>query len=600
MPPAASNPPTLALAAMPWPPLNRPSIQLATLKAYVERQTGARVLCLHPYLQIAQAVGIDTYNRIAETGWAGDALFASLLFPDQSHQAERLFGEVLGRTARKLSPFSILKQRVEDGCARWLRDTDLTRCMAIGFSLCFNQLLASLLMASRLKEIPGCPPIIFGGSLCAGSLGQSLLDHFPQIDYIVDGEGETPLTGLVRLLTGETDTLPERVFCRDLAPARTPAPEIDKLDSLPTPDFTPYFKQIRQVFPDQPFIPVLPLEFSRGCWWNRCRFCNLNLQWHGYRQKTAPRVLAELEELTSRHACLDYAFTDNALPPRESERFFARLADGDIDYRFFAEIRAGCAERLGSWRRGGLDTVQVGIEALSSGLLARMDKGVRVIDNVAVMRAALACGIRLEANLIVEFPGSTSAEVAETLDALEYMLPFAPLTPAVFFLGSGSPVAMQPECHGIACTTLHPKYKKLFPPTLLDSLELLVRGYRGDRLHQRRLWRGVTQRLAAWRTFHRQRTGNRLPPLCYRDGGSFLLIRQEQPDRPVLRHRLQGTSRAIYLFCDTIRTFAEIMARFEHLEEPPLRAFLQELCRKRLMFREEDRYLCLAVREPGA
>ncbi len=595
---ATDTTPVLALTAMPWATLNRPSIQLAALKAYVEEHTEVSVVPLHAYLQIAGSVGIDVYNRIAENSWAGEALFAALLFPEQRPQAERVFRESLGHTTQSLPSFESLLHTVEHCCEQWLQTRDWSRYLAVGFSLCFNQLLASLFMATRLKKLADCPPTIFGGSLCVGPLGRSLLRNFPQIDYIVDGEGETPLAGLCRLLTGAATTMPDRILCRTEVAERVPAPEISDLDSLPTPEYTPYFDEIKAVFPDHPFIPVVPMEFSRGCWWNRCTFCNLNLQWRGYRHKSATKLTADLELLTARHQCLDYTFTDNALPPREADRFFERLAKIDTDYRFFAEIRAiGELERLASYRRGGLDTVQVGIEALSSSLLRRMEKGVRVIDNVAIMKLTQTAGIHLEGNLIVEFPGSTVEEVADTLDTLEYLLPFRPLSPAVFFLGTGSPAQQRPRDFGITATLQHRKNRGLFPADMLKSLELLARDYRGDRELQRRRWRPVTDRLARWRAFHDKRAGACRPALAYRNGGTFLLIRQEQPEGPVLRHRLQGTSRAIYLFCEKVRGIDDILARFEQLKQAPLLAFLNELCRKRLMFREGNLFLSLAVRE---
>ncbi len=85
------------------------------------------------------------------------------------------------------------------------------------------------------------------------------------------------------------------------------------------------------------------------------------------------------------------------------------------------------------------------------------------------------------------------------------------------------------------------------------------------------------------------------PALQYRDGGTFLIIRQEYPTGLPLQHRLKGLSRRIYIFCHTPKTMNDILQNFKGLKEESLVAFITELCRKRLMFRENDRVLSLAV-----
>ena len=94
------------------------------------------------------------------------------------------------------------------------------------------------------------------------------------------------------------------------------------LDNLPYPDYSPYFMEMKQLFPDHPFVPLLPLEFSRGCWWNKCTFCNLNLQWQNYRFKESDRMVQETLHLAKTHESLHFTFTDNALPPKEADNFF--------------------------------------------------------------------------------------------------------------------------------------------------------------------------------------------------------------------------------------------------------------------------------------
>lgn len=592
----AGRQPHIALASMPWALVNRPSIQLGALKAYLETRTGCKVTTLHPYLEIAGAIGASAYTVIADNSWAGESLFSALLFPEQKQHARTNFLNSLGSKARQLPDFDELLTTLDTACTAWLKRTEWQTLLLAGFSICFNQLLASLYIASRLKEQPTSPPVVFGGSSCCGALGMSLLHHFPQVEYIIDGEGEIPLAGLCEYLSGTATLFPERVFARKIFGKRIPSPEIADLNTLPPPDYRPYFEELHTVFPDSPFMPVIPVEFSRGCWWRKCSFCNLNIQWCGYRWKGSDKVLTELRHLTASHQCLDYSFTDNTLPTREVDSFFASTKKDETDLRFFAEIRGVVsAKTLTEYRKGGLDTIQVGIESLSTTLLKKMEKGVAVIDNIAMLKYAVAADIRLEGNLIVEFPGTTPAEIAETLANMDYVLPYTPLSAATFFLGHGSPVEQDPHAYGISAITSHRGNRRLFPSRLLKGLTLLSNEYRGGRRLQRTLWRPVREKITAWQEFHRQRRSPCSCPLSYRDGGSFLVVHQELPSSITLRHKLKGLSRAIYLFCEEIRTVTEVTQQFTETKESALLAFIHQLCQKRLMYRENDRILSLAV-----
>jgi ribosomal peptide maturation radical SAM protein 1 len=583
---------------MPWAIFNRPSIQLGSLKSYLEQAGDIRVDTYHPYLEVAREIGVTAYTTLSETGWAGEALFSALLFAGKDIDPEAVFQDSLDGKGKQLPSYSTLISGLQTACDKWLASIDWDDYLAVGFSCCFNQLLASLYIAARLKKLNIKLPIVLGGSSCGGALGTSLLTHFPQVDYIIDGEGEGPLQALCLYLGGEAPALPDRVLSRHIKNNARTIPEITDLNTLPLPDYAAYFQQIKKVFPTLPFIPTLPVEFSRGCWWHKCTFCNLNLQWKKYRWKRAETMISEIDRLTTTYQCLDFSFTDNALPPKEADAFFTAMDKRCTDLQFFAEIRGITQpERLALYRRGGLNTIQVGIESLSGSLLERMQKGCTVIDNIAVLKHCMASDIRLEGNLIIEFPASSSAEVAETLENLDFVLPFHPLSPASFFLGFGSPIHQTPAQYGIQAVLPHRKNRALFPSEYHQSLELLIRDFRGDRTLQRRQWQPVRKKIAAWQAFHDGRKSRTVSPLSYRDGGSFIIIRQEQITGSPLHHRLRGLSREIYLFCDTIRTIDEINEQFPALKLKAIRAFIHDLHEKRIMFTDQKKVLALAVRQ---
>jgi hypothetical protein len=58
---------------------------------------------------------------------------------------------------------------------------------------------------------------------------------------------------------------------------------------------------------------------------------------------------------------------------------------------------------------------------------------------------------------------------------------------------------------------------------------------------------------------------------------------------------LEGTSRAIYLFCQEHRSLKRILERFTAVGSDQVVPFLRMMVDKKLMFEENNKYLSLAV-----
>ncbi|SDP52964.1 RiPP maturation radical SAM C-methyltransferase [Desulforhopalus singaporensis] len=586
----------VALVSMPWAIVNRPSVQLATLKSYLQLQQDIQVDNYHPYLSIAASLGPSRYTEIALSGMGGEALFAPLVFSGKKSDSRILFNHLLANSRKKQPDFDEIAATVATACDDWLKTFTCSDYSLIGFSVCFNQLLPSLYMAKLIKQKYPAAAIVFGGSSCSGGLGKSLLAHFPEIDYVISGEGERALEALCSFVKGDSVHLPENVF-HSSEEAATKSMSLVDLNQQPPPDYDDYFRQMHHLFTNQPFIPEISLEFSRGCWWNKCSFCNLNIQWPDYRWKNGMKMVQETLDLARRYELLNFNFTDNALPPKDADIFFSEIKKQAMDFSFFAEIRATLfPDRLRLYKEGGLNTVQVGIEALSTSLLEKLKKGTTAIENIAAMKHCCEQNIALKGNLIVEFPSSSDHEVSETLENLDYVLPYPPLDTASFFLGFGSPVHSYFHDYDIRSLTVHCKNRQLFPERYQKSMTMMLLGYRGDRTIQRKRWKPVIQKVRAWNEFHANRM-NLTPPLSYRDGKTFLIIRQERPHGPPLQHRLRGLSRRIYLACGEIITLDKLLELFTEVRRDRLTLFIESMCLKRLMFKEQDKVISLAVRQ---
>ncbi len=571
---------------MPWAIFNRPSIQLGSLQAYLQTLAPEiRVTSLHPYLSVAAALGGELYQAISMDAWLCEALFAPIIFPQMRAAAKKLALARIRQNKDINIDFAATVDLLAANLHEFVAAVNWQDFKLVGFSACFNQLLPTL-AAAKLIKAEHDVTIVLGGSQCVSDAQHGLLKEFSFIDAVIYGEGEEKLLSLCRTLQ------------KGAAPTSVVDPgQLDDLNDLPMPDYSDYFRQQAALFKKAPFIPALPVEFSRGCWWGKCSFCNLNLQWCGYRAKDGSRMYDEIIALSSRYGSLGFCLTDNVLPVNEAKILFTKLAECGQDLDFFGEVRADQGRYLSLYRRGGLTTIQAGIEALSDGLLAKFKKGASVIDNLAIMKTAVATGIELTGNLITCFPGSSEDEVNETLVNLDFAFAYQPLQAARFFLGYGSPVFANSSEYGIDGIVPHPNYAHLFPKEILKGLQLLIKGYRGDIGRQKKLWRPVEKKIKARDKFHRQRIckGRRQPALQLRQGGDYIIIRQELAAGPVLQHRLRGMSARIYLACTEPPSLESLQQEFGAISRDKLLAFLDDLVKKRLLFRQGDKVLALAV-----
>ena len=606
----------IALISTPWPLYSRPSIQLGTLKAFLHtRIPELKIDVFHFYLSVAEAIGYRLYHEISQRSWLAESVYAALLYPERINQVEALFRKEAPAEAKlRKTNFRTLTRRVKTATDAFIRSQNWQAYGLLGFTISLCQLTSALYVIKRIKKKFPNLMIVVGGALTPGIAAPGILKKFPEVDVVVNGEGEMPLYHIIDHLRRTPADLDlsniQGVFTR-LSDPKRPDPaafsQMKALDELTAPDYDNYFELLKTFDTRKSFFPTLPVETSRGCWWKRaagsakvtgCAFCNLNLQWDGYRRKPASQVTAEIDYLTGRHQTLSVAIMDNVLPKKEAIVMFKQIAALDKDLRLFGEVRATTPWReLKAMGECGMREVQIGIEALSSRLLKKLHKGTSAIQNLEIMKNCEALGIRNISNLILQFPGSDEQDVAETLRTLEFALPFYPLKAVSFWLGLKSPVWQHPKKFGIQAVFNHPNWSFLFPEDICRALPLMIQAYRGDRTYQKKIWNPVKKKISDWQKQYAetQRDSGDTPILSFRDGRDFMIIHQKRFRTEPAVHRLVGTSRDIYLFCRKHRSIKAIFAAFPGLSDNTILTFLSMMVDKKLMFAEKNRYLSLAA-----
>lgn len=422
----------------------RPSIGLGLLHAAVAAR-GRTVETLHLNLAFADEIGLDLNEQLADHTPAhlliGDWIFAG---------AAGGGGDALQVERHRSEMDALLQRRGIIGVPR-LRDEVAAPFVAaaterilerrprlVGFTTMFQQTMAALAIAARLKrEDPGIA-IVFGGANCHGPMGGALLRHYPQIDYVFTGEADHAFPDFTdALLDGGAPESGAGWIGRGGAPSNgTPVAD---LDALPFPDYRDYFRELSGLREADRVLPSIPFESSRGCWWGQkhhCTFCGLNAEGMAFRAKSTGRVLDELEVLERRHGVLRFAAADNILATRHIRELMPALALRDPKSpprNFFYEVKANLnEEQLGRLAEAGVLQIQPGIESLADEVLAIMRKGVDSFLNLRLLRNCRELGISAVWSILHGFPGEPASayrEMAELVPLIQHLQPPTGLSP---------------------------------------------------------------------------------------------------------------------------------------------------------------------------
>jgi ribosomal peptide maturation radical SAM protein 1 len=481
---------------------------------------------------------------------------------------------------------------------------ELSRYDVVGFTTSFGQVLSSLVVARALKNIAPQTRVILGGASVVARLGPAFIREYGFLDYIVQGEGESPLVAILdhcedpRRLAG----LPG-ILCKDNVDQHengTTMWQVCDLDTLPIPEFDDYAE-----LTDQMGIGwALPIEGSRGCWWDRtsktgdpksiCYFCNVSNKWSGYREKSNSRVVDELLALSNRYQQLRISFVDNVMRHTGVVELAEAISAQHRDFIFYKELRASIKpyELLTLWEAGLRDT-QFGIEGLATSYLRRLGKGTTAIANLQSMRTCCELGISDSSLLITDFPGSTVEDVEETRrNILDYACGFIPLRSVPFRLDVGSTVDKLCKDFGLKDVRNADAYKAGIPEEVWNRIWFPDCSFETETPPVS--WQPVIEAIKEWHAIgerHKQRTE---PLISYQDGGSFLLLSDDRFGE----HReggVEGLARQVYLYCMVIRNLEEMAKRFPSASADELRAICGEFVENKLMFQEGRSYLSLAM-----
>ena len=451
-------------------------------------EAGFRVRVLYANILWASTIGYDRYQMFMAYAIVllGERSFARAAFDAEpwGRNADRIFDELnnldstgkRGLASAKITPEAVARLADIEGLAPPWADAvaeAISRYSykVVGATTSVEQIATSVALLKRVKALRPDVTAILGGANCAGCMAEQVAALDPAIDFVFSGECDTAFPEFLKNLRAGV-TPDDRILRTD---------PISYLDNLPTPRFDEFFQQHEQFLaskgmgtpPNQ-----MPYESSRGCWWgqkHQCTFCGINGLGLVYREKTHDRVLDEMRQLRDAHGNLAFAMSDAIMPWSYRKTLLPRLANEDPRFRIAYEEKANLSLKdVMLLKSAGVYWIVPGVEALSTGLLKLMNKGVLARQNIALLRYSRLCSVSLTWNLLLGFPGDQLEDYEQTLRLLPLLHHLQPPTAAYPFLVTRfSPYFDEPERYGITSIRPLQSYEDVYP----DHVDVMSLAY---------------------------------------------------------------------------------------------------------------------------
>lgn len=605
------------LISMPFGALERQALGLSMLKACLHERG---VVCDMRYLNFAFAdlIGVQDYHWInyetPYTAFAGDWCFTEQLYGSRpladSHYITEQLREQWRFTDAALQRLLRIRGLTSHFPQHCLQTVPFGDYDIVGFTSTFEQNIASLALASRIKELWPRTRIAFGGANWEGPMGLELHRQFPFVDFACSGEAEISFPDLVEAVRDgrPLGTVAGIVYRENgQSVATSSGAVIEKLDQLPIPDYSDYFRDLASSSVSADVMPVLLFESSRGCWWgakSHCTFCGLNGGSIAFRAKSPQRSLDELSGLSQKWQMNMVEAVDNILDMSYFQHFLPGIVDRNLGVHLFYEVKANLSRRhLRLLSQAGVYRIQPGIESMSDHVLKLMRKGTTALQNVQLLKWSREYEITAEWNLLYGFPGETREDYEEMLAMLPYLRFLnPPCACGPLRLDRFSPYFDHPADFGITNIRSISSYRHLYPfpeASLRNISYYFDFDYPLD-ADPRGFASAVIRYVDDWKS-------NREPGslTAVRTGSGELQLIDTRRSATIPSLLLSGLEQVAYEYCDSVHTLDSVARylsrRFPEVpfETENVREFLDSAVANQLMLRQGDRYLSLALATPG-
>ncbi|MCK4365733.1 MAG: RiPP maturation radical SAM C-methyltransferase, partial [Thermoplasmatales archaeon] len=442
------------LIAMPFAGTTIPTVPLSIFEGYL-KERNINIRTRHLYLKATEFYGLNNYNFLIygpnET-YPAQMAFSKYVFPEHWKKNKDKFRKYFNkkisknRDIQKNFTFESYVQQTDKFCNWLIENVDWKNYDIIGFSIDYGQLLPSLAVAKKIKGLDSEKKIIFHGSRTVDQLGIKVLEAFDYVDFIVSGDAEDALF-LLASDYQNYESIPHLIYRAGKEIIWNKSDDVVDLNSLPIPSFDSFYEELGSAFNEvkQYFYLYgrLPVEISRGCWWNKCTFCNLNLLHKKYTEKNIDKIIKEIKFLFNKYEMLSFSLVGNVLPKKNFRNLLEEIKKLKTDFSFMVETRT---DHLKSndyklLKEAGFSNLLTGIESFSKNYLKKMNKGIRVIDNIAALKFCKENDIDNRYNIVINYPNEKRIDYEETMKNIQIIKQYLdPPNISRLIVGFGSPV----------------------------------------------------------------------------------------------------------------------------------------------------------------
>lgn len=204
------------------------------------------------------------------------------------------------------------------------------------------------------------------------------------------------------------------------------------------------------------------LTMAHGCYWGKCTFCDISLDYIKVYEPVAAGLLCDrMEEMIAQTGERGFHFVDEAAPPALMRSLALEIIRRKLTVTWWTNIRfekSFTRDLCLLLKASGCIAISGGLEVASDRLLELIQKGVTVEQVARVCHNFTEAGIMVHAYLMYGFPTQTAQETIDSLEMVRQMFEAGVLQSAFwhqFAMTAHSPVGMYPEKFKVekACST---------------------------------------------------------------------------------------------------------------------------------------------------
>ena len=202
------------------------------------------------------------------------------------------------------------------------------------------------------------------------------------------------------------------------------------------------------------------LTMAHGCYWGKCTFCDISLDYIKIYEPVAANLLCDrIEELIAQTGQTGFHFVDEAAPPALMRALALEIIRRKLAVTWWTNIRfekSFSRDLCLLLKASGCIAVSGGLEVASDRLLQLIDKGVTVEQVAKVTRNFTEAGIMVHAYLMYGYPTQTIQETVDSLEMVRQLFEAGILQSGFwhqFAMTAHSPVGLYPEQFGVVKNT---------------------------------------------------------------------------------------------------------------------------------------------------